>query len=259
VQAVTNGAVSLVDYEIVIWAAGNQSTSGRTFNSISQERISAFLALGGNLFVSGSEIAWDLDRPTGPSTADRQFLRAQLHAALGGSTNDNSGSHAFAPEPASIFAGLADGTFDDGGGGIYWVGYPDALVPQISSPVLRYAGYQGGAAGLYHGSSDGRGRVIYFGFPFETILSAEIRASYLGRILEVLSRPPRLDPAGYTPDGGIRLSLTGEPGLSYYVQISSDLTTWRQMERITVPNGMLTIVDEPLIQGDRFYRVRREW
>jgi len=257
VQAVTNGTVSLTDYEIVIWAAGNQSTAGRTFNSVSQERISAFLRLGGNLFASGSEIAWDLDRSIGPSAADRQFLRDQLRAALGGSTNDNSGSHVFVPKPASLFAGLPSGAFDDGSGGIYWVGYPDALVPQGSIAVLEYPGYQGGAAGLYHQGSNGGGQVVYFGFPFETILSPQLRAAYMGRILETLSRPARLEPAGFAAGGGIRLSLIAEPGITYVVQHSSDLTTWTQVGQVTNTTGTLTIADELLLAGSRFYRVVR--
>lgn len=256
-QSATNGMVPLADYDIVIWAAGNQSTAGRTFHSASQERISAFLRTGGNLFVSGAEIAWDLDRPSGPTAADREFLRVWLRATLGGATNDNSRSHAVVPESSSIFDGLPDAVFDDGSGGIYWVGYPDALVPQDATPVLRYPGYQGGTAGIHHSGQKGRGQVIYFGFPFETVLSPALRASYLGRILEAFSRPARLAPAGFAVDGKTLLSLTAEPGLTYRLQRSEDLDHWTDAGQVTTTTGAETLEDGPLLSGNRYYRVSR--
>lgn len=207
--------------------------------------------------MSGAEIAWDLDRPSGPSTADREFLRDWLHAALGGATNDNSGSHAVVPEPSSIFDGLPVANFDDGSGGIYWVGYPDALVPQNATPVVRYAGYSGGAAGVHHCGSRGRGQVIYFGFPFETLLSPEDRTFYMGRILEALSRPARLAPAGFGADGKILLSLSAEPGLTYRILRSEDLAHWTETGQVTTATGNETLEYSPVLSGNRFYRVSR--
>ena len=55
----TNGLVALTNYPIVIWACGNESTADESFSSAEQAKVAAFLAGGGNLFVSGSEIAWD--------------------------------------------------------------------------------------------------------------------------------------------------------------------------------------------------------
>ncbi|HWI56068.1 MAG TPA: fibronectin type III domain-containing protein, partial [Bacillota bacterium] len=156
VQAVTNTLVKLANYQIVIWQSGNQSTADRTFNNVAQTKISAFLAGGGHLFVSGAEIAWDLDRASGPSTADRNFLHTQLHASLRNDTNDDSGVFTFTPAPGSLFSGNAAASFDDGSKGIYWVGYPDALTPigTGASAALNYPGYSGGAAAIrYDGSA----------------------------------------------------------------------------------------------------------
>jgi hypothetical protein len=127
----------------------NQSTADRTFNPLAQARVSAFLAAGGHLFVSGSEIAWDLDRASGPSAADRDFLRNRLHASLGNNTNDNSGVYTVAPIAGLLFSGNPSMLFDDGSRGIYWVGYPDAITPHGpgAAAVLNYPGYSGGRGG----------------------------------------------------------------------------------------------------------------
>ncbi|HKI69955.1 MAG TPA: fibronectin type III domain-containing protein, partial [Verrucomicrobiae bacterium] len=79
-ETVASGLVALTDYPIVIWACGNESTADETFSSAEQAKVSAFLAGGGELFTSGAEIAWDLDRTSGPTAADRNFIHNELHA-----------------------------------------------------------------------------------------------------------------------------------------------------------------------------------
>jgi hypothetical protein len=53
----------------------------------------------GNLFVSGADVANDLDRASVPTAADRTFLHNQLHAAF---TNDNSTSYTGTSVPSGI-------------------------------------------------------------------------------------------------------------------------------------------------------------
>ena len=120
-EAVTNDLVALTNYPVVIWACGNESTADESFSTIEQTKVAAFLAGGGHLFVSGSEIAWDLDRPSGPTAADRNFLHNQLHATYAA---DSSGAYAISTRPAgSIFPSNPNGIFDDGSKGIYLVGF----------------------------------------------------------------------------------------------------------------------------------------
>lgn len=255
IQAATNGMVNLADYDIIIWACGNQSTADRTFNSLAQARLSAFLGAGGRLFVSGSEIGWDLDRASGPSVGDRNFLRIRLHASLNGDANDNSGIYSFSPTAGSLFSGNLAGTFDDGSKGIYWVGFPDALTPvgQGARAALQYPGYAGGAAGIAYDGSAGGGKVVYWGFPFETIPSETVRNAYLGDVLRFLSRPVRLRVAEVTPGGQPRIVLEGEPGLTYTLQRSSDLVDWTAAGVVPCPVGEADFLDTPAA-GPRFYR-----
>ncbi len=186
-EAVANNQVALGNYAIVIWACGNESTGDETFSATEQTRLTTYLAAGGALFASGAEIAYDLGRPSGPTTADRNFLQNQLHASF---SADSSGSYTATTAPAGIFAGRAGVTFDNGNNGIYWVKAPDVIAPVGSAvTALNYSGGLGGAAAIQYDGAVGNGRVVLFGFPFETITSAPRRSEYMADILNFLKAP----------------------------------------------------------------------
>jgi hypothetical protein len=186
-EAVANNQVALSNYAIVIWAAGNEGTTDETFSATEQTRIATYLAANGALFVSGSEIAYDLDRPSGPTAADRSFLHNNLRATY---SADNSASYTAAPVGGGIFAGRANAVFDNGNSGIYWVKTPDVFTPSGGAvAALNYSGGTGGAAALQYDGAVGSGRVIIFGFPFETITSPTRRNEYMSDILMFLSMP----------------------------------------------------------------------
>lgn len=186
-EAVANSQVALGNYAIVIWACGNESTADETFSATEQTRLASYLAAGGALFASGAEITYDLGRPSGPTTADRNFLQNQLHASF---SADSSGSYTVTAAPAGIFSGRASAGFDNGNSGIYWVKTPDAIAPIGSATTaLSYSGGTGGAAAIQYDGAVGNGRVVLFGFPFETITSAARRSEYMLDILNFLKEP----------------------------------------------------------------------
>lgn len=258
VQAATNGLVPLTDYSIVIWACGNQSTADRTFNPPAQARVSAFLAAGGHLFVTGSEIAWDLDRASGPSAADRDFLRNRFHAALVNNTNDDAGIYTVNAVAGSLFAGNVSMLFDDGSRGIYCVGYPDAITPvgPGAAAALSYPGYSGGAAGIVYDGSAGGGKVVYWGFPFETVTTSSARNAYLADILKLFSRPPRFEAADLAPDLRPVLLLSGEPGLTYRIETSTNFGNWSFLTNVVNTTGLAEVTDAPATSAQRYYRAR---
>ncbi|HNQ90920.1 MAG TPA: hypothetical protein PKM73_20080 [Verrucomicrobiota bacterium] len=256
---VADRTIRLDDYAVVIWASGNQSTAGRTFTASEQSAMTAFLASGGNAFVSGAEIAWDLDRDSGPGASDRAFLHQQLHARLGGDANDDAGSYTVIPAADSIFAGSANGLFDDGSRGLYWVGYPDRLTPEGAgaSTALRYAGTTGAAAVVHPGTAGG-GRIVYFGFPFETLTSAAIRRAYMADVLRFLSRPARLEILGLDSDGRLQVRLAGEPGLTYEIQRSVGGGPWITVARVLNASGTVDFADTVVDTTPVFYRTLLE-
>ena len=253
--AITNDLVSLTNYSIVIWACGNESTADESFSSVEQTKVATYLAAGGNLFVSGAEIAWDLDRPSGPTTSDRSFLHNQLHAAY---VADSSGVWNFTAITNSIFKGAANGGFDDGSRGIYLVGYPDLLAATNGGAVagVNYSNLTSGVAGVIYNGSAGGGKVVYLGFPFETITSAEVRNAYMADVLNFFGvNPPRFAGIGVAAVNRLKLTMRGATGV-YGLQTNGGLNTWGTMTNLTNTTGNFEFTDVLTNPAVKFYRLK---
>ncbi len=176
-EAVQAGLVRLSDYGLVDWILGEESTQDETLNATEQALLSNFLNAGGALFISGSEIGWDLDLRG--SDSDRAFYNTTLRADYAG---DDAATYTVAPVAGSIFEGLAPFRFD--APGMYDADYPDQLTPLNGSvAALAYQGGMGGTAAVQY--ADGCRRLVYFGFPFETVRPGE-RSAVMGRVLDFL-------------------------------------------------------------------------
>ena len=159
-------------------------------------------------------------------------------------------------DPGSIFSGNATGGFDDGSKGIYWVGYPDALTPTGAgaAAAINYPGYGGGAAGVRYDGSAGGGKVVYFGFPFETITAGTVRNTYMSDVLKDFSRPVRFEQTTLQANNSPRLVLSGEPGLTYAIQGSSNFVNWVTLSNVLNTDGTFEFVDSPATADQRYYR-----
>lgn len=252
--AITNNLLALTNYPIVIWASGNESTADETFSSIEQARVTTFLAGGGNLFVSGSEIAWDLDRPSGPTAADRAFFNNQLRADY---VADSSSSWGFAVNQNSLFAGNPSGTFDDGSRGIYLVGFPDVIAPTNygALPGISYSNVANGAAAVVYNGSAGGGKVVYLAFPFETITSAAVRSNYLAAALNFFNAGPlQFDAVTTLTNDRVRLTVSGAAGV-YTLQTAAVLNAWSPQLTFTNTSGTV-ILTNSTTNAAQFFRVK---
>ncbi|HCK98720.1 MAG TPA: hypothetical protein DHW42_01250, partial [Candidatus Marinimicrobia bacterium] len=180
-EAVIDGSINLSDYRAVYWILGDESTADETFSNTEQVIVKDYLKNGGQLFVSGSEIAWDLDYKG--STADKSFFLNYLHADY---VDDDAKSHQVVGTTAGVFTGLSF-EFDDGSGGIYQEDYPDAIEPKMNAiACLHYSnGYTAGIQ--YEGVfPDGTvpGKLVYLAFPWETITDDNQKQLVLMRISE---------------------------------------------------------------------------
>jgi len=173
-EAVTSGAVKLTDFKTVVWILGEESTLDFTFDKNEQEKVEEFVESNGNLFVSGSEIGWDLSaRDNGP-----EFIKNTLGAKY---VNDSAGTYDVVGAGGGIFEGLKF-SFDNGKL-FYNVDSADIIAPEEGAiAALNYANGVG-AAGIQMAGGDGRGNVVTLGFPFETITTAENRAEVMKRVL----------------------------------------------------------------------------
>ncbi|MCK5316100.1 MAG: hypothetical protein KAJ53_13290, partial [Anaerolineales bacterium] len=89
----------------------------------------------------------------------------------------------FAGVGSDILNGLS-GSFDDSTHGYYDVDSPDRLVPiDGSRVVLNYNGGSSDGAGVAFG---GHFRLVYYGFPLETVVDAEIRNGLICNSAEYL-------------------------------------------------------------------------
>lgn len=187
-EAVISGTVNLTDYDVVVWILGNESTVNDTFNATEQTKVTQFLAAGGNLFLSGSEIAWDLDQQNN----GRSFFENTLK---GNYVSDDAGTYtATVAGSPGIFSSLSSFAFSSGASStvystrddqVYDVATPDVIAPQ--SGAVANLNYSTSAAGIQVGTGGiGTGSIVMLGFPVETMTSDTRRQQAMGRVLDFL-------------------------------------------------------------------------
>jgi hypothetical protein len=188
-EAVISGAVNLNDYDKVIWILGSESTVNDTFNATEQTKVEQFIANGGHLFLSGSNIAWDLDAQNNGDS----FVKNTLGASY---VVDDAGTYTAVVAAGGIFAGLSSSVFSNGSaysqldGQLYNVTDPDVLAVTAGSVVAMT--YSGGAnagttAAIQRRGTGGRGNVVMLAFPFEAMTNATRRTQVMSRVLGFFS------------------------------------------------------------------------
>jgi len=181
-EAVRAGLVDLSDYAMVDWILGEEGRGPatgpalETLDATERALLNGFLNGGGALFLSGTEVGSHLDQ------ADRVFYNTVLRAGYEG---DDAGTYQVQPVSGSIFDGLEAFSFD--APHMYDADFPDRLSPLNGSlAALTYAGGLGGVAAVqYWNPVRPCERLVYFGFPFETIWPAQ-RPVVMARILDFL-------------------------------------------------------------------------
>ncbi|MGC4120813.1 MAG: fibronectin type III domain-containing protein [Myxococcales bacterium] len=168
-EAVVDGSVPMASYRLVDYAAGKDSVEHESISQPMQTLLSAYLAAGGALLVSGEEVAYDLVS-RGDAT-DKAFA-----ASLGlGYAADDADTFSFDAVAGGPFDGLGSFTFDDGTKGVYRVEYPDVLAAVAGKTTAAMKYPAGGIAAL---ASD---QVIAFGMGLETVVPFGSRAQIFGK------------------------------------------------------------------------------
>ncbi len=201
-ECIIDGIISLPNYDVVIWISGEEGTTDESFSIAEQQRVSIFLRNGGNFFVSGSEIGYDLVEQG--SSEDKAFYRDYLKAEY---VLDRVPTHTVSGVTSSIFDDLLNLLFDDGSQGSYDVDYPDGIRPIDGSiQCMTHNGFTPatyGGAGIQFQGTFGTGTVpgklVYLAVPFETFYPSGTRDSLMARILQFFGHPSALTSTG--PDG----------------------------------------------------------
>jgi hypothetical protein len=173
-----DGSVRLGDYRIVVYLAGGQRPGEDVIPAAVQKALAAHIKAGGHLFVSGCHLAEGLRRHA------PRFLKDTLHADF---VSTNGETRRIVGAPGSAWADLAPLELDDATGGTYDVLPTDVIksVGQAGAELVRFNGITSGTAAVASMARRGRGSVVYFAFPFETIQGAANRAEVMRRVLKL--------------------------------------------------------------------------
>ncbi len=181
-DAILDGLFNLEDYFLVDYILGEESTVDESFSSAEQSLVSNYLKNGGNLFVSGAEIAWDLDYKG--SSSDKNFIWNYLKMQYAADAPfGQSGTYYTVNIVQNDFIGsLNQFNFDNGTHGTYNVKYPDVIYPKGGAVgFIQYSALdtQNGFAGIiFDGLFENGltpGKLLALGFPFETIYPESVR------------------------------------------------------------------------------------
>ena len=189
-EAVMEGDINLDNYAVVDWILGEEGTATSSFTGSEQDLVKSYLENGGFLFVSGSEIGYDLSSQG--SATDNQFFQDYLKADyISDAAGGQQGTYSGYGVSNSLLDGISDITFDNGTHGTYDVDWPDGIKPVNGAEVcakfndVDYA-TRGGMGISYtgtFGNSSENGGVVFLSVGFETIYPESKRDQLLDRIL----------------------------------------------------------------------------
>jgi len=174
VETIASGAVSLADWDVVLWSTGETSSYDGTLRPAEQAAVALFLGGGGALALSGAEIGWDLVERG--DTADQAFFADVLHAAY---VDDDADAFEVVRHADATWLPDLSLSLDDGTGVSYRVEFPDVLAAYGGS-VAELAYPSGGVAAL---RAVGAGRLFLAGFPLEAIETGDQRRAVIEAVI----------------------------------------------------------------------------
>ncbi|MGZ4075651.1 MAG: T9SS type A sorting domain-containing protein [Bacteroidia bacterium] len=185
-EALTSGLINIQDYYAADYILGEESTADETFSNSEQTIIKQYLQNGGDLFVSGSEIGWDLDHLG--STSDKNFYNNYLMASYLLDAPGGIANSCYTGKPSGTFYSIDSTQFDNGTHGTYNVSYPDVITAINGSvPDLTYcSGTEVSAlhfGGLFPGGTF-PGKLVHWAFPFEAVYNISDRNNLMSTIID---------------------------------------------------------------------------
>ena len=157
-------SVSLQSYKGIVWIAGDQSVNEDTvLFKAERDALKKYLEQGGCLLISGSEIGYAISKNSNSET--NGFLNNYLKASF---FNDNAGTSQASGISMSLFMDYPNINFAQ----TYMIGYPDIISAYGGSGLCMNYSTGTGAGVSYTGTfgqSTIEGKVVYIGFPLETI------------------------------------------------------------------------------------------
>jgi hypothetical protein len=177
------GTINLNSYDGVFWILGDEGAETETFSSAEETLVKNYLEEGGRLFVSGSEVGWDLYNQG--TTDDKNFYNNYFKAAF---VADNAGASSVMAVPGTALAGCNFVI-----GQTYVEDFPDEIGAYGGSTLcVKYSNGKG--AGIEYtgkfGSAVTDGKLMYLAFPLETTANDSAFDAVIGAALKFFSSGP---------------------------------------------------------------------
>lgn len=183
-DAVQTGEILLQNYHAVIYFCGDDSDNDEAIAFVDQQRLRQYLESGGRLFISGSEIGYEMARSGRPEAT--RF--AELFKAV--YQGDDAANKQATGVTGTAFQGLAFGYGTTAADDNYFEDFPDYINATGGGQiVLRYGNSRGAAVsyrGTYGATGNPPARMVYMAFPFETINLAADRVAVMRALLSEL-------------------------------------------------------------------------
>ncbi len=157
-ETISAGLINLNEYSGVFWFLGDESTANKTFNPNEQLVVMEYLKNGGKLFITGSEIGYELSS-TNPTFLNN-YLKANYVQDNSGSLSVYSNGILFRNFPSDIILGVT-----------YPEDWPDVIQPVNGSQVCLLYRNQKTAGIFYEGifpNGTFSGKLIFLSFALET-------------------------------------------------------------------------------------------
>lgn len=219
-------AAFLNNFAAVIWFTGDDFTS--TLDNGDVTAIQGYLNNGGNLFISGQDIGYDIVENS-PLAGGATFMQNYLGVNYVSDDANVNFLDGVAGDP------ISDGFVSmslNGGNGASNNNYPDVISAfPLSSPVPIF-NYTGGAGLSGVRRDNGTYKVVYFSFPFEAIGSQNDRTEIMGNILGWFGIQPNLTISSTDITVNNVEFVNGQANYTYTLTISNsgggsfDVTNW---------------------------------
>ncbi|MFA5834847.1 MAG: T9SS type A sorting domain-containing protein [Bacteroidota bacterium] len=253
-DAVIDGLFFLNNYSVADYILGDESTIDETFSTVEQTKVKSFLQNGGKLFVSGCELAWDLDNKGAAS--DKDFINNYLKMRYLADAPNNVKQTTYQAEilGGNVFTGVPSIAFDNGTHGSIDVQWPDVIKGTAGGlPFAKYTNLDtaSGVSGIFFSgnfpSGTRSGKLVALGFPFETIYTQSVRDQLMGKILLFFDIAAHVQKEEAIPEGFILYQNFPNPfNPTTIIQFSLSSKGERATLTIFDINGkeIVTLVDE---------------
>lgn len=183
-DAVQTGEIALQNYRAVIYFCGDDSDADEAIAFVDQESVRQYLESGGRLFISGSEIGYEMARSGRPERTRYEGLFKAVYL------NDNAADKQVIGVSGTAFQGLTFGYGTTASDDNYLEDFPDYINATGGGQIVLHYGNLLGAAvsyrGIYGASGNPPARMVYMAFPFETINLAADRVAVMRAVLSEL-------------------------------------------------------------------------